>query len=151
MVRSLAPAVLSRGSRRGQNSWEAPLVRLRDAPDTRLAQCPSKGQRGRAMEWQGTNTCPPSQCRLSFALFNLCVFVNLAAWFVLQVLWPSKLVLGRMKLSGCPAVLAVFREGALLFERLLLETIRAESSLYLNESKQKTKAVRKQLASVQDH
>lgn len=41
--------------------------------------------------------------------------------------------------------------GALLFERLLLETIRAESSLYLNESKQKTKAVRKQLASVQDH
>lgn len=104
-----------------------------------------------AMEWQGTNTCPPSQCRLSFALFNLCVFVNLAAWFVLQVLWPSKLLLGRMKLSGCPAVLAVFREGALLFERLLLETIRAESSLYLNESKQKTKAVRKQLASVQDH
>lgn len=111
MVRSLAPAVLSRGSRRGQNSWEAPLVRLRDAPDTRLAQCPSKGR------WNGReqNTCPPSQCRLSFALFNLCVFVNLAAWFVLQVLWPSKLLLGRMKLSGCPAVLAVFREGALLF------------------------------------
>lgn len=59
---------------------------------------------------------------------------------------------GRMTLSGCPAVLAVFKEGgSLLFEKLLLETIRAESSLYLNESKQQGKAVRKQLTSAQDH
>lgn len=57
-----------------------------------------------------------------------------------------------MKLSSCPAVLAVFWEGgSLLFEKLLLETIRAESSLYLNESKQQSKAVRKQFSSVQDH
>lgn len=41
--------------------------------------------------------------------------------------------------------------GSLLFEKMLLETIRAESSLYLNESKQQRKAVRKQLTSVQDH
>ncbi|KAL2302354.1 hypothetical protein Nmel_009780, partial [Mimus melanotis] len=40
MVRSLAPAVLSRGSRRGQNPQEAPLVRLRDAPDTQLPPVP---------------------------------------------------------------------------------------------------------------
>ena len=39
--------------------------------------------------------------------------------------------------------------GSLLFEKMLLETIRSESSLYLSESKQQSKAVRKQLTFVQ--
>lgn len=41
--------------------------------------------------------------------------------------------------------------GSLLFEKMLLETIKAESSLYLSESKQQSKALRKQLTSVQDY
>lgn len=95
MVRNMAPAVLSRGSRRGQNPREAPLVRLQDVPDTLMSPVPLR--RGSAAgQWnvREQNTCPSSQCRLPFALFNLCVFVNLAASFVLQVLWPSKLLSG---------------------------------------------------------
>lgn len=110
MVRSLTPAVPFRGSRRGPNPREAPLVFVRDVRDTQLPPVPLRsGSAARRWNVREQNTCPSRQCRLSFALFNL--FVNLAASFVLQVLWPSKLLSGRTKLSGCPAVLAVSREG----------------------------------------
>lgn len=91
---------------------------LRDAPDTPQPPGPlRRGKRGRRWNVKERNTRPSRQCRLSFALLNLCVFVNLAASFVLQVLWPSKLLSGRMKLSGCPAVLAVVREGGPCFSK----------------------------------
>lgn len=115
VVRSLAPSVLSRGSRRGQNPREAPLVRLRDAPDTQVPPAPLRWDSA-AGQWniREQNTCPSSQCRLSFALFNLCIcklgcIVCFAGFMAFQA------PLRRMKLSGCPAVLAVFREGGPCF------------------------------------
>lgn len=69
---------------------------------------PQKGRKG--PKYMSLQAMPNVLCTV-----NICVFVNLAASFVLQVLWLSKLLSGRMKLSGCPAVLVVFREGVPTF------------------------------------